>query len=119
MSRKFLIIETYFGENRQQNFYYLMLPDLQDKAYRSSISFNAFFYSTRSPQSNVTNVRQFTASHESEIKYRKVFFKNVDWDNLKTFDSIWDFYKFIGYNYKTRKYESGERMRPLKWVAGI
>lgn len=111
MPSKHLIIETYFNE-RKQNFYYLMLPNVtEDGFYRSVRSFNGFFNGTRDPKANVTEIRQFTCTYEYEIKFRKEFFKDVDWDNLKTFDSIWSFYEFIGYNYKTRKYASGEVLR--------
>lgn len=109
MGRKFLVIETFFGE-RKQNHYYLMLPKVRDKGfYRSVMSFNAFFNSTRRPKANVTEVRQFTADNHIDIQME--FNKNVDWDNLQTFESIWDFYKFIGYDYKTRKYASQETQK--------
>lgn len=107
---KNLVIETYFTK-KEQNFYYLMLPDVgEDGFYRAVSSFNAFFNSMRNPKANVTAVRQFTADYEDDIHHRRdsVLYKDVDWDNLRTFDSIWDFYKFIGYDHKTRKYKSGE-----------
>jgi hypothetical protein len=108
MASKMLIIETFFGK-RRQNFYYLMLPGVrEDGFYRAVMSFSAFFQSMRNPHANVTEVRQFTAHMEDEIEFRKRLFKDVDWERLRTFASIWEFYKFVGYDYKTRKYRSGE-----------
>jgi hypothetical protein len=109
--RKHLVIETFFAEVRQ-NFYYLMLPDVrEDGFYRAVSSYNAFFNGMRNPKANVTEVRQFTSDHEIGIQVRKQFLKNVDWDNLRTFQSIWEFYDFIGYDHKARKYKSGEVMK--------
>jgi len=111
--RKYLIIETFYTKE-EQNFYYLMLPDVRDHGfYRSTMSFNAFFNCIRNPHANVTEVRQFTSDHEDDIKHRKdsILYKDVDWDNLKTFDSIWAFYDFIGYDRHKRKYKSGEVLK--------
>lgn len=106
-----MVIETYLNERRQLC-YYLKLPDVRDDGfYRSMRSFNAFFNSLRSPKANRTAVRQFTYTPTEEIKFKKKYMKSVDWQNLKTFDSIWDFYEFIGYDYKARKYRSGEVMQ--------
>jgi hypothetical protein len=114
--RQFLVIETYFTK-KEQNFYYLMLPDCrEDGFYRAVMSFNAFFNSTRNPTANVTEVRQFTSDDSFGIDIRKKskLYSHVDWDNLRTFASIWDFYKFIGYDYKARSYKSGEAMKVWK-----
>jgi hypothetical protein len=84
-----------------------MLPGVTEQGfYRAVSSFNAFFHSMRNPKANVTEIRQFTSCQEIDIQ--KKFLPNVDWNNLKIFNSIWEFYDFIGYNYKTRKYKSGE-----------
>lgn len=110
--RKILIIET-FSSKKEQNLYYVMLPDVTEKGfYRAIGSFNAFFNSTRNPKANVTELRQFRAETDLEegISFHK-FWHNIDWDKLKTFASIWDFYKFIGYDYKTRSYQSGEKRK--------
>lgn len=108
---KILVIETYFSKN-EQNFYYVILPETRENGfYRAVSSVNAFFNSIRNPKANVTAVRQFTADYEVEVQFRKKFFKNIDWDNLRTFDSIWEFYNFIGYDYKNRKYKSGETLK--------
>lgn len=89
-----------------------MLPKGKENGfYRAVSSVNAFFNSMRNPKANVTEVRQFTADDEVGIEIRKKFLKDVDWDNLKTFKGIWDFYKFVGYDYKTRKYKSGETLK--------
>lgn len=108
MATRVLVTETYFNE-RKQNFYYVMLPDIgEDGFYRAVGSVNAFFNSLRNPKANVTEVRQFTHDHEDDAAIRKQFLKDVDWNNLRTFGSIWEFYDFIGYDYKTRTYRSGE-----------
>jgi hypothetical protein len=112
VSRKYLVIETFFKETKQ-NFYYLMLPDVRDDGfYRAATSYNAFFNSIKKPKANVTDVRQFTSDDELGIEIRKKHEpRSIDWDNLQTFASIWEFYKFIGYDYKSRKYKSGEKNR--------
>lgn len=113
MSRKHLITETYLGDSKEQNFYYLMLPDVSEPGfYRATTSFNAFFNSRKKPRPNVTNVRQFTACPDDEIVLRKLMFRDagVDWDNLRVFRSIWEFYNFIKYDYKTRQYTSKEKL---------
>ncbi len=115
--RKGLVIETFFKEEKQ-NFYYLILPDLKDDGfYRTIRSFSGFFQSVRNPHANVTEIRQFTYHDHREIEFKKDFYrfnKTIDWDNLKTFESLWSFYDFIGYNYKTRKYKSGEVLKSFK-----
>lgn len=89
-----------------------MLPDVTEQGfYRAVMSFSGFFQSTRNPKANVTEVRQFTVDDDDGILLRKKFIKDVDWNNLKCFASIWDFYKYIGYDYKTRKYNSGEKQK--------
>lgn len=103
---RYCIVETYLEIDRQ-NFYYLLLPDVrEDGFYRQAMSFNAFFYSMRKPQANVTKDRQWTADDEAGIEIRKRYNRHVDWANLRTFDSIWAFYDFIGYDYKKRKHPS-------------
>lgn len=108
---KVLVIETFFAKE-EQNFYYLLMPKTSDNGYyRAASSFNAFFNSTRNPKANVTEVRQFTADIEEDIKHRKALFKDVDWDNLHIFENIWEFYDFIGWDRKARKYKSGETLK--------
>ncbi len=108
-----LVIETYF-DRPDQNFYYLMVPDASEAGfYRSVRSLNAFFYSVRSPKANVTEVRQFTCDDEDGCAIRKKskMYADVEWESLRTFPSIWAFYDFIGYDFRARKYASGERMK--------
>lgn len=111
MSRKYLVTETFF-DDRPQNFYYVLLPDgREDGFYRDTMTFNAFFMSLRNPKANVTEVRQFTVDDTTGIEIKKKYMEGVDFDNLQTFESMWKFYEFIGYDYKARKYSSGERMK--------
>jgi hypothetical protein len=108
---KGLVIETFFNDPRHC-YYYLVLPDVgEDGFYRDTMSFSAFFQSCRNPRANVTEVRQFTYMAAYEIQFAKKYRANVDWDNLKTFESIWEFYDFIGYDRHARKYKSGEAMK--------
>lgn len=108
-----LVIETYFDRD-EQNFYYLMVPDVSEPHfYRSVRALNAFFYSTRSPKANVTEVRQFTHDDEGGLVVRKrsKMYADVDWKRLPVFLSVWSFFEFIGYDHRARRYASGERMR--------
>jgi hypothetical protein len=108
-----LVIETYFDRD-EQNFYYLMVPDVSEAHfYRSVRSLNAFFHSVRSPRANVTEVRQFTCDDEGDCALRKKskMYADVEWETLRTFPTIWAFYEFIGYDHKARRYASGERMK--------
>lgn len=115
---KVLVIETFFGE-RKQNFYYLMMPAPSESGfYRDTRSFNAFFNSTRNPKANVTETRQFTWEDEFGIQIRKDsgFRKDIDWDGLKTFAGVGEFFEAIGYDPKARRYASGEAMK--SWSNG-
>ena len=103
---KFLVIETYL-EKEEQNYYWLCLPQVSENGfYRQATSFNGFFNSTSYRRPNVTEVRQFTYDFD-----RRHFLKGIDWDNLPVFETIHKFFEHIGYDYKTRKYRSGERMK--------
>lgn len=110
-----LVTQTRFTPNRQ-TFFWVSMPEVREPGfYRAAVSFNAFFNSMRNPKANVTEVRQFTADLEDDAAVRMKFRPDVGWDQLRTFASIWEFYRFVGYDHRRRRYNSGERM---KWWDG-
>ena len=90
----FLIIETYKDISRQ-NFYFLHPTD----NYHEKISINAFFN-----YRNNTNKRVFQLIFPDQID-----FYNIESINY-TFESIDEFYNFIGYDRKRKKYQDKDEI---------
>lgn len=69
-----------------------------DFNYRGRMTVNAFFYSPkhRNMSSNFTYVGK-------PVEEAIEFGENVT--DVKAVDSMWDFYKIIGYDYKKKKYQ--------------
>jgi hypothetical protein len=71
--------------------------------YRSRVSYNAFAYSVkgRNYNPNFKNARILWAcDHEDQKTWMDSDIPIIDVKN------VWEFYKLIGYDYKTKKYES-------------
>lgn len=67
--------------------------------YRSRVSHNAFFNSVKGRNRNGTS-RLFTCRHEDEPSFHEDgAAEKVEVEN------IWSFYKLIGYDYKTKKFQ--------------
>lgn len=64
--------------------------------YRSKVSYNAFLYGRGK---SIVSADKF---YDCRIRILEHHLENVPEVKL---DSIWEFYKTIGYNYKKRKYE--------------
>ena len=96
----FLIIETY-KDMGKQNFYYLCPTD----NYREKISLNAFFNSK-----NNTNKRVFQLIFPDEICFYDV--KSISY----TFKNIDEFYCFVGYDRKRKKYQDKDNYLPISLI---
>ncbi len=107
MTRTGYILETFFN-GTHQNIYELKTPDFNEpNFYRQSMAKNAFFWSMRNPIAHSTEVRQFTYHQRKD----EIFLHQLLTPILKTFHGIKEFFEYIGYDPKTRKYSSGEKMR--------
>jgi len=84
----------------------LNTPDFgEPDFYRQTTSLNAFFYSTKgrnvSPDGVLYNCELWSDFESRQESLRK---HGMEYEVTETFDSIWDFYKFIGYDYRRKKY---------------
>lgn len=68
--------------------------------YRARVSTNCFFFSTNKRNYKRDEVLYHSA-WEEEHKLLRFSTHTIDYIDV---DSIWDFYKLIGYDYKTKKY---------------
>jgi hypothetical protein len=115
--RKYFALETARGVDSSSHvggrIYYQRkiwfgLPDYDEKDhYRTVGSYNAFFYGKH--RNNVTESRQFTG--HAEIEEEQYNFPNQS--EPVTVGTLYDFFDFIGFDNKTKRYLSGERI--LKW----
>lgn len=105
--RPIFVLETGRSVNYQRKVFF-SIPQVGDKGfYRTIGSFTAFFHSRRN-RKNITERRQFT---EHEISHVSMYNNTTEHDvTLHDFD---EFLLFIGFDNKTKKYISGERI--LKW----
>lgn len=111
MPRIGYVLETFF-DDRPQRVYKLTTPGVSEPGfYRQAVSLGGFFFSTRSPKANVTEVRQFTYHSEGEPMWLP------DVPPIEINGGIPQFFEVIGYNPKTRKYASGERNKRLKFTS--
>lgn len=82
---------------RHLEYVYVTLPDWGQKgAYTQRVSFNAFFHGMK--ERNRTKTRLYVE--------RDVLFSTLDEKGVpqREIDSMWDFYKYIGYDWKKNKY---------------
>ncbi|AKF13272.1 hypothetical protein PHIN3_5 [Sinorhizobium phage phiN3] len=107
MTYKCFVIETSF-QSRFQRKIYFERPDPTEKGfYRTTTILSGFFHG-RGARANVTEKRQFT-------------YHGINEDDLYTYttdpsitvDGLHGFFAEIGYDYRTKKYASGERIK--KW----
>ena len=71
--------------------------------YRSAVSINAFFFTRKSTTPHTTNKRTFSLARPDEYRYDEIIE-----NSQQHFDSVFEFYKHIGYDYKKRKYSDPE-----------
>lgn len=78
----------------------LNTPDFGEPGfYRQATSLNAFFFSDKMRNQSPEALFVCHPWHEFESCYC-----GFDYKVSRTFDSIWEFYKFIGYDYKSKRY---------------
>lgn len=77
--------------------------------YKSRRSINAFFYNPNKQRNYKGKETLYHVCEESEsigsLKITQEFLPDWPTPNYIDVDSIWDFYKLIGFNNKTKKYE--------------
>ena len=108
--RLYYVLQTGFvPEIPAQTVYEFLHPQVSDPGhYRMTTSLNAFFHSQNN-RKNITVHRQFSLHHSfKELKYALV--RDVP---IITLPSLYDFFDYVGYDRKTKKYASGERIK--KW----
>ena len=106
--RDMFILETSKDRtNYYQRKIYFQLHDVKDPGfYRAVGSFNALFHS-RNHRKNITELRQFTEHDMEFVDSYRTTAPSV------TVGNLYDFFDLIGFDNKTKKYASGERI--LKW----
>lgn len=111
---KYYVTETLWDGSKTQNYYILNLPSVIEKTgYIQAISLNAFFFSySKRGVGNYTDKRLLYLKRENEwewvVETNKKF--NISMEILGEFDNIFSFYSHIGYDYKKRRYNNGERI---------
>jgi hypothetical protein len=79
----------------------LLMPEMLDNNfYRQMLSFDAFFNGRK--RRNHSDIALYTANNKQE--YLEYYANNSHLNTGLTFNGIWEFYKYIGYDYKTKKY---------------
>lgn len=90
----------------RQKVYTLNTPNVgESDFYRQTVSLNAFFYSVKgrniSPSDILYVCEMWSEFEQRQERHAK---HGIEYEMTDVFDSIWDFYKFIGYDYKKKKY---------------
>ena len=98
MKRYFIATEIDITNNCEHVQYH----EFEASDYRSLTSLNAFFYGTKGY--NVSKTRLFNGSRKFEWLEEKLREENPDRKPTIVHETIWDFYKYIGYDYKHKKY---------------
>lgn len=89
--------------------------DIKEHNYRQSLSFSSFFHGLK--ERNRTETRLFIATHITDHEITEAVWQKTR-KRLKLgpepeleeihHATIWDFYKYIGYDYKTKKWTQNE-----------
>ena len=121
--RRYIVQRTDITDTWDSEKYYdLQLPQVSEKGfYRQAVSYDAFFYSYKNRNHNkAANVMYYSTRYdeylwniERDKKIDSTNFRFIETRDVteKLFDArekiigIWNFYKHIGYDYKTKKYE--------------
>lgn len=113
--REFIVRQTDLTKERNRNaIYTLFLPDVSEKDfYKQTKSLNAFFHNPKKKRNWSPDGRLFTllTLEEYEIdkeineKYLKLYDIKYTQHSGITFNGIYEFYNYIGYNGKTKKRE--------------
>ena len=119
MPHTFVVHKLSTNDNSVDEYYTLNMPTVYEPGfYRQTGSFNAFFnaYTKRKFRPNWQNGILFHAESKRDWDrsvFGGKFFAKKDFKFVANFDSIWDFYKYIDYDYKRKKYgkhdESGTK----------
>lgn len=99
MERKqfFIVTEIDLTDNCNHVQYH----EFEASDYRSIMSLNAFCFGSKSY--NVSKTRMFIGHRKLEWLEEKLR-ENPDRKPTIIHDTIWDFYKYIGYDYKKKKF---------------
>lgn len=84
--------------------------------YRSKVSFDAFFFGVKgrnyAPNGTLYHAKwedEYNAEHERLRKFlEEQNHPMIDEDQLVDVESLWEFYKLIGYDYKKQKWIKNE-----------
>ena len=79
--------------------------------YRTVTSMNGFFHASGPHYRNWTDKRLFSLKHQEEMKYEMERDESLK-DSIIPLSSLFGFYRHIGYDYKAKKYTTGEKFRP-------
>lgn len=106
MSFKMFALETRFDRRYQRKIYFEQPQCGEPNFYRTTIISSGFFHG-KGARANVTELRQFTLHRIIEEQSYPFATDSI------TVDGLHGFFAEIGYDYKTKKYASGERIK--KW----
>ena len=100
-----LVVE-YSPEAKPISKHFILLPNpIENNFYREVRTFNSFFFNIRRrlPRKNGYwyNLKDFSSTNE-EVDFHHFCGRIPEYRHL----SMFGFYKFIGWNYKKKKYES-------------
>jgi hypothetical protein len=79
--------------------------------YRTIVSLNAFFHGGSSHYRNWTDKRLFSLKTEREVEFERERGR-LEGGPTIPFSSLFAFYRHIGYDYKAKKYTTGEKLHP-------
>lgn len=97
------IMELDLQTHKPVRFFQIDLPAPLYEGYKQVVSWNAFFHGTR--RKNRNDKFLYTSySYEEWPYYEGVFYDSQRKIPIIEVDNVWEFYKMIGYDYKTKKY---------------
>lgn len=104
---KLYVTEIDRSTSKHTKLYVFDVDDGKNICYRSRVSSNAFFHSTK--QRNWGKSFIYVEKHKEEFDINlestmRVFGENIYKDCTVNLNNLWEFYNAIGYNYKQKKY---------------
>ena len=108
-----IVLEINLLNHNDRLIHKIKRAEFDDKGfYISAVSFNAFFFSLKKRNRNQSKNKLYAQKifeewyEEQEMVSKNPIIAHLDQRLLPyvEHDGIWDFYKYIGYDYKTKKY---------------
>lgn len=104
---KFLMKEIPLDGSAHTRMWLVDIDQGEDMHYQSRVSFNAFMFSKHKRNQTDKFLYYGQSLEEAEMtsdSMKKFGSIGYDFTKIEKVDSIWDFYKIIGYDYKSKKF---------------